>query len=140
MPQYALWFIIALTLLGLEMATGTFYMLMLAIALAIGGVAALAGLEPHFQFTLAGIAAVAGTVALRRIRGARANASANDNFDIGQSVKVIHWNDDGSARVRYRGSEWDAEAESAATPHEPTLYIKAVHGSTLVLTQHKPQS
>jgi membrane protein implicated in regulation of membrane protease activity len=60
-------------------------------------------------------------------------------LDIGQPVRVIKWNSNGSARVTYRGAEWDAEAESADTPHEGALYIAAVRGSALVLTHRKSQ-
>ena len=44
MAIYVYWFLLALVLLGLELATGTFYLLMLSIAMAVGGVAALFGL------------------------------------------------------------------------------------------------
>ena len=41
MAVYIYWFLLALVLLGLEMATGTFYLLVLSLAMAIGGFAAL---------------------------------------------------------------------------------------------------
>ncbi len=139
MEPYALWFIMALVLLGLEMATGTFYLLVLSVAAAIGGLVALAGLVPEIQMPLAAAAAVAGAVVVRRIRKVRPAAAAS-GFDIGQPVRIVNWNEDGSVRVHYRGAEWDAEPESADTPRSGTLYIKALHGSRLILTAHKPKS
>ena len=43
MAVYVYWFLLALVLLGLEMVTGTFYLLVVSIAMAIGGLAALLG-------------------------------------------------------------------------------------------------
>ncbi len=140
MALYAVWFIMALVLLGLEMTTGTFYMLVVAAALAIGGVAALLGLEPHVQLAIAAVAGIVGIVVLNRIRKARPAQAPGIGMDIGQPVRVVSWNADGTARVHYRGAEWDAEPESSDTPHDATLYIKALHGSKLILTQHKPKS
>jgi len=129
---------LALLLLGVEMATGTFYMLVLSLATALGGVVALAGMDTVMQLSLSGLAAVIGTVSLRKIKGAQPQETANVSLDIGQPVQVISWNPDGTARVRFRGADWDAEPETEATPRDVTLYIKATRGSTLILTQHKP--
>lgn len=139
MEHYIYWFILALVLLGLEMATGTFYFLVLSIAAAIGGILALAGLGLALQYSLAGLIAVAGTVILRRMKGARPQATGGNNLDIGQPVRVVTWNADGTARVQYRGAEWDAEPESAGIARDAALYIKAMQGSKLILTQHKPK-
>jgi len=139
MAPYISWFILALLLLGLEMATGTFYMLVLSLAAALGGVAALAGLELAMQLALVGVAAVVGTVILRRTRGAHPDDKGNEGFDIGQPVRVLSWKDDGTARVHYRGADWDAAPESADMPREGVFYIKATQGSKLILSQHKPQ-
>ena len=76
---------------------------------------------------------------LRRWKSSRTGTAPDAGLDIGLPVKIIKWHDDGTARVFYRGAEWDAETESADTPHEGTLYIKAVHGSGLVLTHNKQQ-
>lgn len=139
MADYTWWFVTALILAGVEMATGTFYVLMLALAAALGGIAALAGLDMTWQYSLAGLAAIVGTVVLYRIRAARpASVPADNNLDIGQPVKVLRWNEDGTARVRYRGADWDAAAESADTPRTDQLYIKSAQANKLILTQHKP--
>jgi len=63
----------------------------------------------------------------------------SQSLDIGQSVRVISWREDGVARVHYRGTEWDAELESSNTPRDGVLYIKAIQGSKLILTPYKPQ-
>lgn len=139
MAPYVYWFLLALVLLALEMATGTFYLLVLGIALGVGGVVALLGGGLPFQFTLSAVTGIVGTVILRRTRFGRADAVLSQGLDIGLPVQVLAWRDDGTARVHYRGAEWDAEPESADTPHEPTLYIKEMRGSILVLSHHKPK-
>ena len=137
MEIYIYWFLLAIVLVGLEMATGTFYLLMVAIAMAVGGLAALLGAGVTWQLTLSALMVIAGTIILRRWKGTQVKEVASASLDIGQAVKVIKWNDNGSARVFYRGAEWDAEPESADTPHDETLYIAAVRGSGLVLTHRK---
>jgi membrane protein implicated in regulation of membrane protease activity len=138
MALYVYWFLLALVLLGLEMVTGTFYLLMLSGAMAVGGFAALLGASVTWQLTLCAAAAVAGAIVLRRRRSVRADG-AGASLDVGQPVQVLNWLDNGSARVSYRGAEWDAEPESPDTPRDAALYIKAVRGSTLVLTHRKEQ-
>jgi membrane protein implicated in regulation of membrane protease activity len=138
MAAYAYWFILALILLGVEMMTGTFYILVLALASALGGLAALAGANFVWQYLLAGIAAIVGTLILRRSRAVRRADPSQDNLDIGQPVRVLAWNADGTARVHYRGAEWDAQPEEASASREGTFYIKAIQGSKLILTQQQP--
>lgn len=139
MENYVYWFLLALVLVGLELATSTFYLLVIAIALAVGGAAAALELGLVWQFVFSAVTGVAGTVLLRRWKKSQAVQKPEVGLDIGLPVKVLQWNDDGSARVFYRGAEWNAELESPDTPREGTLYIKAVHGSALVLTHNKPQ-
>jgi len=139
MAPYVYWFLLALVLLALEMATGTFYMLVLGIALGVGGVVALLGLGLPLQLTLSAATGIVGTVILRRTKFVRPDAALSQGLDIGQPVQVVAWRDGGTARVHYRGAEWDAEPESADTPRDPTLYIKAMRGSILILTHLKPQ-
>jgi membrane protein implicated in regulation of membrane protease activity len=138
MEAYVYWFVLAFIFLVVEMSTGTFYFLALSIAMALGGVASQVGLGLQVQFAVSGGFAVIGTLGLRYFK--KTNRSAPDiGLDIGQQVKVLSWNEDGSARVHYRGAEWDAEPESGNTARDAMLYIKAIQGSKLILTQHKPK-
>ena len=139
MAIYVYWFLLAFVLIGLEMATGTFYLLMLGAAAAVGGLAAMAGSGISVQFLLSALAVMIGAILLRRWKGSKARNAVDVGLDVGQAVKVLSWRDDGTVRVFYRGTEWDAQPESASTPHDTTLYIKTMHGSTLVLSHQKPQ-
>jgi membrane protein implicated in regulation of membrane protease activity len=137
MAIYVYWFLLALVLIGLEMATGTFYLLVIAIAMAAGGAVALLGLSFPVQLVVAALAGAVGIVILRRWKGGAGSDSAGQSLDVGQPVKVLTWRDDGTARVFYRGAEWDAELDAADSAREGVFYIKAMHGSTLVITHHK---
>lgn len=135
MEIYVYWFLLALILLALEMATGTFYLLMVAIAMGLGGLAALLEAGIAWQLTFSGLAVIAGTFILRNCK--RGSEVADGNLDAGQPVQVLAWHENGSARVAYRGAEWDAQPETADMPHEGMFYIKAVQGSRLIITHHK---
>ena len=140
MAPYVYWFLLALGLVMLELVTGTFYMLVLALALGIGGFAALFGLSEPMQYTLSAITGVIGTLILQYLRRGKTQPSSAQDLDIGQPVQSVTWNKDGSARAMYRGAEWDAEPESPDLPREGPLYIKALRGSTLILTNRKPEA
>ncbi len=138
MQVYAYWFMLAFVFIAVEIFTGTFYFLMLAIAAMLGGIAAVAGLDVAWHYSIAAVAAVAGTLVLRHARKPHKHAP-DIGLDVGQAVRVLAWNPDGTARVYYRGAEWDAETEPADAPREATFYIKAMRGSRLILTALKPR-
>ena len=133
------WWIAALVLVAAEMATGTFYMLMLALGLGAGALAAHAGLALTGQLVAAatvGGGAVAGwTLRRARNRGAATASGAkfNGSLDLGSRVHVARWHADGSARVLYRGTEWDARLAGAGPPHPGEHVISAMDGSVLLL-------
>ncbi len=139
MELYIYWFLLALVLAGLEMVTGTFYLLVLAIAMTVGGLVALLGAGIAWQLVLGAVTGVTGTIILRRWKNDHAGTAAGINLDVGQQVKVLKWNDDGSARVFYRGAEWDASLEASDTPRDGMLYIADVRGSALILTHRRSQ-
>jgi len=133
-----IWWICAAVLIGAELLTLTFYLLAVGVAVALGGVAAWAGASLPVQFGIAGVLGVALTVIAHRWRLARASPPAQPSLDIGQAVRVQKWKDDGTARVNYRGSTWDAEPESPAVPRVATLYIVDTRGSLLILSDRRP--
>lgn len=133
-----LWWIAAAALVAAELVSGTFYLLALGIAVALGGVAAWLGAGEPLQFVVAGVLGVVLTVIAHRLRLARLTPPAQRSLDVGQSVRVTTWKPDGSARVAYRGSDWDAELASPEVPRGDTMYIVAMRGSVLVLSDRKP--
>ncbi len=117
------WWIAAGVLVAGELATGTFYVLMLAIGCVFG---ALAGYAQTSFFAQVAVAVAVGGVAVlawdrkRKRESARLAPAANRdiNLDIGEQVQVDGWNADGTARVPYRGSAWNVRyiGDGAAVP------------------------
>jgi len=137
MADWMGWLVAAGVLVILELFIGTFYLLMIALGLALGGIVALAGAALSVQAIIAGIVGVLATGLLHRSKFGRpakqdARRDRNVNLDIGQRVSVPAWND-GRARVMYRGALWDVELGQGATPHAGDFRIVEVHGSRLVV-------
>ena len=138
MEQAWLWWIAAIVLAGAEIVTGTFYLLALGVAFAIGGVVAFLGAPPAMQWLATGVLAFLGTIAAHRWRTRRGEPPPAPDLDVGGTVHVETWRPDGSARVVYRGTHWDAVPASDTTPRQHTMYIVATRGSTLVLGAERP--
>jgi membrane protein implicated in regulation of membrane protease activity len=137
MSDWMGWLAAAGVLVVLELFTGTFYLLMIAIGFAVGGIVALAGAGRPLQAVCAGIVGVLATSLLHRSRfglPSRRDAARdrNVNLDIGQHVSVPAW-DGGRARVRYRGALWDVELGQGATARPGEFRIVEVRGSILVV-------
>ena len=137
MASYWIWWIIAGGLVVAELVTGTFFLLALGVAFAIGGFAALLGVAFEMQLVIAGIVAMAGLFLAHRWRGRQAATAQEPAFDIGQTVRVQAWNPDGTARVAYRGTLWQAEMVAPDVPRGDTMVIVGVRGSTLVIADRK---
>jgi membrane protein implicated in regulation of membrane protease activity len=137
MTGWMMWVALAGILVILELFTGTFYLLMIAIGMVTGALAAWFGLGLDMQILVAGAVGVIATGILHRSRlGAtpkEASGSNPDvNIDIGQDVQVSAW-DNGKARVMYRGAPWDVELTPGASAQPGSFKIIAVQGSRLVV-------
>lgn len=132
------WWLLAGLAVVAELLTGTFYLLMMALGLAAGAVAAHAGLG--FSGQLVAAATVGGgAVALWRWQRNRHPARDADGrpdhnqLDIGERVTIEQWLPDQTARVNYRGAIWTARYAGAGTP-EPGIYvIRSVEGNRLLV-------
>ena len=140
MSTTAIWLVAALILLGLEMASGTFYLLVVAGALAVGGLAAWAGVGTVGQFALAALLGFAGILALRawRRRNPGPAEASGQNLDFGLQVHLVQRLPEGGLQVRHRGSVWQAELATADTDVARPLYIVGQQASILILANHKP--
>jgi membrane protein implicated in regulation of membrane protease activity len=133
MQAYIGWWILAAALVGVELTSGTFYLLMYGIAAAVAGLAAWLGAGVTVQLLTAAAIASLGTLVLRRWqRSTDHPESSVQDMDIGQGVQVESWQG-GRGQVKYRGALWDAEAESANVDSSRPLVIRAVRGNTLIL-------
>ncbi|GAB3628591.1 NfeD-like family protein 1 [Pandoraea terrae] len=140
MEHALLWFGMAGLTVVLELATGTFYLLMVALGMLAGGLVALAGWDWPWQLVAAAVVAAVAVGALRRSRfGRRVKADVtrdpDANLDIGQRLHVDAWKDGGLARVMYRGAEWDIELLPGQTPHAGWFEIREVRGNRLFVAE-----
>jgi membrane protein implicated in regulation of membrane protease activity len=139
MSVYWMWWIAGAALVAAELLTGTFYLLVVGVALAFGGIAAWAGAGTAAQWLVAAMLGMAGTLFLQRWkRRVTTRTPVQQGLDIGQMVQVQSWGPDGTARVSYRGSTWDAELAATGLPQAKTMYIAAMRGSVLILSDRRP--
>jgi membrane protein implicated in regulation of membrane protease activity len=138
------WWVAAGVLVAVELASGTFYLLMLAIGAASAALAAHLGVGFNGQILSAALIGGGAVVAWHLKRAghpAAAPAAENRdvNLDIGETVHVHAWDAEGAAQVNYRGASWDVRYAGTGTP-EPGLHvIHAVEGNRLLL-QRAPRS
>lgn len=138
MAAYWIWWIAAAALIAVELLTGTFYLLVVGLAVGCGGIAALFAAPVPLQWLIAGVLGVIGTMWLQRWkRGIAAKTPQQQALDIGGQVQVLSWGPDRTARVAYRGSTWDAELAAPDTPKVETMYIAGLRGSVLILADRR---
>jgi membrane protein implicated in regulation of membrane protease activity len=139
MNAHWIWWALGVALMAAELATGTLYLLVIALGMAAGGLAAIVGADLTVQILAAAIVALGGWAVLRRRRADRSRVGEAPGpgamLDVGQEVEVTHWQPGGHARVRHRGAEWPARLAAGAPPDpQPGRYvIHAVDGTHLVL-------
>ncbi len=138
MADSTLWWLLAGVCVAAELVTGTFYLLMLAIGMAAGAVAAHAGLGTPLQLVVAalvGAGATAGWHLTRGRRAAEAPAASNPNvnLDVGEQVQVDAWAPDHTANVRYRGANWTVVPFGGAPQGTGPHRVREVTGSRLVV-------
>lgn len=132
MSAYIIWWILAFALVAVELATGTFYLLVYGMAAAAAGMAAWLGLGTVAQLLIAAIIGLAGTIGLKKWRQPEGTESTMQDLDIGQAVALEHWQGN-KGQVKYRGAVWDAELADATTDTAKPLYIRAIRGTLLIV-------
>ena len=123
MATYLLWAIAGFVLVMAELLTGTFYLLVLGIAALAAAAIAYLGGDFWVQAMVAAAVALMGIYLVRRWwMNHPKDSAASNNLDLGQAVVVESWVDQaaGIARVKYRGSTWEAKLE-ANSVHPPKL-------------------
>jgi membrane protein implicated in regulation of membrane protease activity len=141
MNAYWMWWIAGAALVAAELLTGTFYLLVVGVALIFGGVAAWFGVSVAMQWLIAAALGMIGTVLLQRWKHDLASRTpVQPGLDIGQMVQVQSWGPDGTARVAYRGSTWDGELAASGIPRAKTMYIASMRGSVLILSDRRPDA
>ena len=138
MAQSTIWWLLAGTAIGIELLTGTFYLLMIAVGLAAAAIAAHADASLTMQVVVAAVVGAGLVLAWRRYQqavpsSAPANANRDVNLDIGETVQVDTWNPDGTATVKYRGAQWSVSSAEQAPLAAGTHQVVEVVGSRLIV-------
>ena len=141
MDAWMMWLALAGLVVMLELFTGTFYLLMIAIGLLAGSLVAYLQGGVATQFIAAGVVGAIATTALHKSRFAwkgqvDASRDPNVNMDIGQFIQVNEWQDQGAgrwfARTQYRGALWDVEL-TQGRGEAGRYQIEEVQGSRLIV-------
>ena len=134
------WAVAGLALVISELLTGTFYLLMLAVAAFGSAAAAYFGQSFPVQCIVAAVVAAAGCYGVHVYRG-KNSTQRMAPIDAGMPATFENWIDNGArlARVRYRGASWDARVEGAeALEPGSMLYVVAADGNTLKVAAKHP--
>lgn len=137
MNESTIWWLMAGALVAVELVTGTFYLLMLAIG------ASAAALAAHMQATattqmvvgsvVGGLAVVLWRMYQNQVGKSKLEEHANQHLDIGEKVQVVAWNDQGVTQVQHRGASWRAICAEGQVQEHGTYQITDIQGNTLVL-------
>ncbi|MGH6625751.1 MAG: NfeD family protein [Burkholderiaceae bacterium] len=138
MTESTIWWLLAGTFVAVELVSGTFYLLMVAIGLVAAAVAAHLGASVIVQVAVAaaiGGGAVVLWYSIQRQRTADAPVSANRdvNLDVGETVQVEAWNPDGTATVKYRGASWTVVHRPGQAPSPGPHRVAEVIGNRLLV-------
>lgn len=132
------WWVATGVLVAMELATGTFYLLMLAVGTLAAAIAAHTGATFATQLVVAAVIGGGTTLAWHFMRGRgpqppATGANRDINLDVGEHVAVAGWRADGTADVTYRGATWRARYAGSGMPQPGRHVIRAVEGSQLLL-------
>ena len=137
MNNPTIWWLVAGALVALELTTGTFYLLMLALGAAAGAVVAHAGAGFTVQVVVAaavgGLAVVVWNAYRQRQTDLSAARETAQHLDVGETVQVDAWDAQGLAQVKHRGANWTAVNTVPSKPSPGLHRIQAIQGNRLVL-------
>ena len=139
MAESTIWWLLAGGAVAVELITGTFYLLMIALGLAAAALAAHAGAALTVQMLVAAVVGCGTVIGWHWKRSkspkpAKAQANRDVQMDIGETVHVTQWNADGTASVKYRGAQWTAVSGEKGVALESGYFtVKALDGNRLVV-------
>ncbi|HSV52157.1 MAG TPA: NfeD family protein [Burkholderiaceae bacterium] len=138
MAESTIWWLLAGATIVAELVTGTFFLLMLAIGMVAGALAAHAGGSTIVQVVAAAVVGGGAVVVwyfIRKKDPARTPAASNRdvNMDVGETVQVDAWAPDGTATVKYRGAQWTVVLRAGNAPAAGMHRVTEVVGNRLVV-------
>lgn len=140
MADSTMWWLLAGALVALELFTGSFYLLMLALGLGAGALAAHLGSGLTTQLVVAALIGSAAVVALHLVKRRQpgdpsVRSLRSVNLDVGEVVHVDTWRDDGTASVKYRGTQWTVILAPDTLAEPGAFRVQELVGSRLRVTK-----
>jgi membrane protein implicated in regulation of membrane protease activity len=136
MNDATMWWVLAGGLVAFELASGTFYLLMLGLGAVAAALAAMAGFGAITQLVAAAIVGGAGALCLaqwRKRQPTTRQEAKDQHLDLGATVEVDAWDAMGTAQVKHRGAGWTAVLAPGQTATPGVYRIQAMAGNRLVL-------
>lgn len=132
------WWLLAGALVVLELLSGTFFLLMLALSASVAAVAAHLGASLVTQIVVASVVGLASVglwyqVKKRQPGDPSARTQRSVNLDVGEVIQVDAWLPDGSAQVKYRGAQWRVVQRPGNAPASGSYRIVELVGSSLLV-------
>lgn len=138
MSDSTLWWLLAGSAVAIELFTGTFYLLMLALGMTAAALAAHTGVSTTLQLIVAalvGSAAVVGWYFIKK-RGAgdpSVRSLRSVNLDVGEVLQIDEWHSDGTASVKYRGAQWTVIQRPGNAPTPGSYRVAELVGNRLLV-------
>ncbi len=138
MAESTLWWLATGAAVGIELVTGTFYLLMFSIGTAAAALAAHAGAGMTTQLIVGAVVGCGAVVAWHQIRKRRpgdpsVRSMRSVNLDVGETVMVDAWQPDGTTQLKYRGANWTGIHPAGVTPTNGPHRVSELVGSRLLL-------
>lgn len=138
MADSTLWWLLAGATVAIELFTGTFYLLMLAVGMVAAALAAHAGVGTATQLVVAavvGSAAVVGWyfIKKRRVGDPSVRSLRSVNLDVGEVLQIDEWLSDGTASVKYRGAQWTVIQRPGNAPTPGSYRVAELVGNRLLV-------
>jgi membrane protein implicated in regulation of membrane protease activity len=138
MAESTVWWLLAGAFVALELFSGTFYLLMMALGMVAAALAAHAGMGMPLQLVsaaLVGSAAVVAWYTVKRRRPADPSVRGlrSVNLDIGEIVHIDEWLPDGTASVKYRGAQWSVIQRQGNAPVPGAYRVAELVGNRLLV-------
>lgn len=140
MSESTIWWVLAGMMVAIELLTGTFYLIMVAIGFVAAALAAHAGAAPTLQLVVAAVFGGGSVIVWHYYKRGTppeppANANDNVNMDVGQHIQVDDWGPDLSSSVKYRGAMWTVALHTGEVATPGRHRIVEVVGSRLIVTK-----
>jgi membrane protein implicated in regulation of membrane protease activity len=138
MADSTLWWLLAGAAVAIELFTGTFYLLMLAVGMVAAALAAHAGADITVQLVVAavvGSAAVVGWYFIKKRRAGDPSVRSlrSVNLDVGEVLQIDEWLSDGTASVKYRGAQWTVIQRPGNAPTPGSYRVAELVGNRLLV-------